>query len=470
MVEMDGTVPNRIEVLACGQSFELDLDAKQLFREHQTRIHLSKQQWALLLYFAENPGRTLTKNDLIDNVWGGRFVSDDAVTRAISSLRQCLGDDPDQPEFIETMFGVGYRFIAEVTHVAAATAKNGTAKIVDGLSFEAVTERLKTKSGLDKFTHLIAGVDDLHVVERCLSSDKSNTLTVRNALVVIARLASNWDGRTIVSATSFDRVRELYDREDNTSVRIECIRTLSALQTFKSRKFICQRFKELRPAEVDAVLSSWADEIAYWSDEAYWRKKITAGALHWLDRPVEECLFINDDGGESDARHHLFRMLGELNIAQALSSIEHYIRDAEWPLSTIVQAAGAHWKISGKKQFVSRIEAALTTDASNDAAAWLETIQLSEKMPIQIESHEKEENYELLTGIFLRNKLFNFEVHLTDRASSETYRDTRIIEMYIKANDVIQWSWSAHVLNNEPSWRFGRLLRDDLFRGLSAAM
>lgn len=242
------------------------------------------------------------------------------------------------------------------------------------------------------------------------------------------------------------------------------------MQTFKSRKFVCESFKGLSPAEADAVTSKWADRIAYWSDAAYWRKSVTAGALHWLHRPLEKCLFIDDDGLERDARYHLFRMLGELNIAEAAAPIETYLINAKWPRSKIVQAAGAHWKISGNKRYVSKIADALTTEASNDAAAWLETIELAEKMPIRIEGHEKDDDFELLTGTFLRNKGFNFEVYLSDGASSDTYRNTRIFEMYIKADDIIQWSWSAHVLNNEPSWRFGQLLRDDLLCGLAAVM
>ena len=214
MSELGGPNSNRIEVLASGQSFELDLDAKQLFREHQIRVHLSKQQWALLLYFAHNPGRTLTKNDLIDNVWSGRFVTDDAVSRAISSLRRRLGDDPDQPEFIETMFGIGYRFIAKVTHLVAEKMEGGAENESGGLKLEEVIERLGTKSGLDNFTSLVANVDDLHVIEQCISPEATNILLVRNALVVVARLATNWDGRTIVSATSFDRVRELYGESE----------------------------------------------------------------------------------------------------------------------------------------------------------------------------------------------------------------------------------------------------------------
>jgi hypothetical protein len=57
-------------------------------------------------------GSLLTKDALLDAVWGHQFVSDSVLKTAISDLRTVLGDDPRQPRFIETVSRRGYRFIA----------------------------------------------------------------------------------------------------------------------------------------------------------------------------------------------------------------------------------------------------------------------------------------------------------------------------------------------------------------------
>ena len=54
----------------------------------------------------------MTKNALLDAVWGHRFVTDSVLKTAISEVRAALGDDPKQPRYIETVSRRGYRFIA----------------------------------------------------------------------------------------------------------------------------------------------------------------------------------------------------------------------------------------------------------------------------------------------------------------------------------------------------------------------
>ena len=54
----------------------------------------------------------MTKNALLDDVWGHRFVTDSVLKTAISEVRAALGDDPKQPRYIETVSRRGYRFIA----------------------------------------------------------------------------------------------------------------------------------------------------------------------------------------------------------------------------------------------------------------------------------------------------------------------------------------------------------------------
>ena len=63
----------------------------------------------------ERRDRLVTKDEAIDVVWGGRFISDSAVSTVLKSLRRALGDDGESQRLIRTVRGRGYRFVAEVS-------------------------------------------------------------------------------------------------------------------------------------------------------------------------------------------------------------------------------------------------------------------------------------------------------------------------------------------------------------------
>ena len=71
------------------------------------------QVFDVLRYLIEQPGRLVTKEELLDNVWGDRFVSESALTTRIKQARRALGDDGRTQWAIKTVHGRGYRFVAE---------------------------------------------------------------------------------------------------------------------------------------------------------------------------------------------------------------------------------------------------------------------------------------------------------------------------------------------------------------------
>ncbi|TMR95450.1 winged helix-turn-helix domain-containing protein [Nonomuraea basaltis] len=62
-------------------------------------------------------GRGRTRCELLDAVWGGRYISDSALTSRVKMLRRALGDDGNQQRVIATAHGIGYRFVAEVAEL-----------------------------------------------------------------------------------------------------------------------------------------------------------------------------------------------------------------------------------------------------------------------------------------------------------------------------------------------------------------
>ena len=94
-------------------------------------VALAPKPFAVLCVLARTPQMLVTKNALLDAVWGHRFVTESVLKTAISEVRAALGDDPKRPRYIETVSRRGYRFIAapvaEPSQSAAAVARNGAA-------------------------------------------------------------------------------------------------------------------------------------------------------------------------------------------------------------------------------------------------------------------------------------------------------------------------------------------------------
>ncbi len=91
--------------------FELELRAGQL-RRAGTPVALRPKTFAVLVHLAEHPGELVTKQALLDAVWGDVAVTEDVVRMSIGELRAALGDERSAPRFIETVPRRGYRFVA----------------------------------------------------------------------------------------------------------------------------------------------------------------------------------------------------------------------------------------------------------------------------------------------------------------------------------------------------------------------
>src|SRR5262245_28280478 len=102
------------------ESFELDTRSREL-RRGGTRIRLQEQPFEILRMMLERPGDLVTRDELARRLWpAGTFVDfEHSLNAAVKRLRAALGDDADNPRYVETLPRRGYRFIAPL---AAATA------------------------------------------------------------------------------------------------------------------------------------------------------------------------------------------------------------------------------------------------------------------------------------------------------------------------------------------------------------
>ncbi len=99
----------------------LDVDRHEL-RHGSEQIAIEPQVFDLIVYLLRNRDRLVSRDDLIDGVWGGRIVSDSAVTTRINAARRALGDSGTAQTIIRTIPRKGVRFIADVSEEGSAAA------------------------------------------------------------------------------------------------------------------------------------------------------------------------------------------------------------------------------------------------------------------------------------------------------------------------------------------------------------
>jgi predicted ATPase/DNA-binding winged helix-turn-helix (wHTH) protein len=104
-------------VILTFEDCELDVDRVVLRREG-AEIGIEPQVFELLRFLIERRGAVVRKEELLDEVWGDRFVSESALTTRIKSARRAVGDDGVRQGVIRTVHGKGYEFVAEVSEIA----------------------------------------------------------------------------------------------------------------------------------------------------------------------------------------------------------------------------------------------------------------------------------------------------------------------------------------------------------------
>ncbi|WP_309312544.1 response regulator transcription factor, partial [Bacillus anthracis] len=81
---------------------------------NKEEISLTGKELELLKFFTSNPGQVFTKTQLFRNVWDDNYIEDDnTVMVHIRKLRKKIEIDPSNPKFIQTVWGIGYKFVGE---------------------------------------------------------------------------------------------------------------------------------------------------------------------------------------------------------------------------------------------------------------------------------------------------------------------------------------------------------------------
>lgn len=193
--------------------FRADRSAYQVHRDGQV-LPLTPKLLDLLFHLLEHSGSLVTKEQLLDEVWPGANVTENALARAVSELREALGDRAAAPTYIRTVARRGYRFVAPVERLESApptppvtvrpphqpSEGDRTIAVLDFANVTGEADVAWLAAGIaETVTSDLAAVGHFHVVDRWRVVD-----AVRRTGPAIRDLG-NAVGATLVVAGSYQR-------------------------------------------------------------------------------------------------------------------------------------------------------------------------------------------------------------------------------------------------------------------------
>ena len=176
--------------------FELD-GAKRLLLKNGATVSLNSKTFDLLVTLVANRGRVLSKNDLLEKVWKGQFVEENNLTVQISALRKIFGEKKDGHQFIVTISGKGYKFVAGDASPAAVQIAKFAAK-----NFDAAREIIGRAAEITEIKSILRASD------KCLltltGAGGSGKTTLARTIAVEMRTEFE-DGVFLVELAALDR-------------------------------------------------------------------------------------------------------------------------------------------------------------------------------------------------------------------------------------------------------------------------
>jgi TolB-like protein len=167
--------------------YVLDIDRRELTRGSE-QISLGPQVFDLLVYLVKNRERVVSKDDLIEGVWGGRIVSESTLTSHINAVRKAVGDSGDEQNLIRTIARKGFRFIGEISE---------NRPVGPGVSQQALALPVKPSIAVLPFQNLSADPEQEYFADGMVE-DIITALSRMRWLFVIARNSSfTYKGRTV---------------------------------------------------------------------------------------------------------------------------------------------------------------------------------------------------------------------------------------------------------------------------------
>lgn len=110
MIRRSKGLPNENDNVIKAGPFSYNTSTLRLMKNDREIILTGKEN-AMMKLFLDHPGRVFSKNLLYDLIWGNDLVDENAIMVYINRLRQKIEDEPENPKYIQTIRGIGYRFV-----------------------------------------------------------------------------------------------------------------------------------------------------------------------------------------------------------------------------------------------------------------------------------------------------------------------------------------------------------------------
>ena len=298
----------------------LDLDRRELCRSGEP-IALEPQVFDLLVHLVQNRDRVVSKDELLESVWGGRIVSESALTSRITAVRKAIGDTGAAQHLIRTVPRRGIRFIGDVREEReAAPASSPASRLsIVVLPFVNLSRDPEEEYFADGVTEDLT--TDLSRIAGALVIARSTAFTYKGKPVDVKQLGRELGVRYVLEGSvrrAADQVQvnvQLIDAESGTHVwadRFEADRTSLAqahseitgrlawalnLEIARDVGRRIERENRIDPAAQDLVMLGWA----------WWHRPRSAAAMQEARRAFERALEIDPES--IDARVGLARVL-----------------------------------------------------------------------------------------------------------------------------------------------------------------
>jgi TolB-like protein len=191
--------------------FEVDTDRYELHAGGMVQA-VEPLVFDLIVFFARNPRRVLTREEIIEAVWDGRAVSDATISSAVKSARRALGDSGDSQTLIRTVRGRGFEFQTEVISDNADTTASratGLDTIRQDLTVRTATPDPKPILVVLPFTNLGADSDE-YFADGLTEDIITNLARFRDLRVIAGASSMQFKGRTIALDEVCSRTRANY--------------------------------------------------------------------------------------------------------------------------------------------------------------------------------------------------------------------------------------------------------------------
>lgn len=371
------------------QGLSIWSDKKQI-KVGQQILHRIKKGIVESDYFLIVISRTSVKSKWVREELDSAFY--EAISNKPDTILPVLLDDVSMPKELQNLkyadfrneFEQGFKELMRVFKIDE-----------DYLKLLPLSERKKLIQTLlnttDKFgempSEIVTLVEDesfLPIFEENLELNQKKQI-VYNSVDAIKTLADYaYDHRIIRSHSSISPLILLYKDSKDNELKEKIIAALAAIGSKSCYDFFITILNEEKNPMLKAAILTGLWIMSSSGDISDWSPTLLRVFHEYTNWPVENCLYFNYEKEESDFRFWVFRCIADAKNRLSLPHVERFLESHNWPLSTLAEAAAAHWHITKTTKYIDVLRKAESQGVACSAYITLKKINKD-----QTKNHKK---------------------------------------------------------------------------------